>query len=125
RGKSDVLVRQLQGEIWRIVLAGQPLIDQRVERVTPAGRSPPQRLPQRQRLDAGLDAHGEGFRQRANDGVAGHVMHELGDGGRADRPDVARLIADRVEYWLVPIDRRLVAADPDRELARGRALRPT
>ena len=50
-------------------------------------------------------------------------MHELGDGGRTDRADVARLIADRVEHRLVRVERRLVATDPDRKLAARRALR--
>jgi hypothetical protein len=70
-----------------------------------------------------LHAHGEGLRQRAGDRIARHVVHELGDGGSADRPDIGGAIAHRVEHRLVLVECGLVAANPDRHLARRRTRR--
>jgi len=41
----------------------------------------------------------------------------------ADRPDVHRLIADGVEQRLLLVEDGAIAADPEGELARARALR--
>ena len=60
-------------------------------------------------------------RQRL-DRVAGAVVHQLGDRAGADRADIAGLVADRVEHLLVPVEDLLVAADPQRQPARGGAL---
>ena len=108
---------EAQRERRRVVLAGQELVDQPVEGAPAADRAGAHRLPQRQRLDAALDAHGEDLGQRGLDGIAGAVVHELGDRAGADRADVAGLVADGVEHGLVLVEDRLVAADPDRELA--------
>ena len=51
-------------------------------------------------------------------------MHELGDRRGADRPDIGRAITHRVENGLVPVICGLIAANPDRHLARRRAGRP-
>src|SRR5260370_35196443 len=76
-------------------------------------------FPQRERLDARLDAHREYFGERALGHVAGTVMHEVRHGGRAAWADVARLIAGRVEDRLVLVDDLGLAADP----SGGRACR--
>ena len=116
---ADVLVRELEREVRRIVLAGQPLVDQRIEGVAAPGRALAHRLPQRERLDAGLHAHREGLGQRADDRVARHVVHELRHRGAADRPDVAAWSPIASSTALCASNAAFVAADPDRELARS------
>ena len=70
----------------------------RVERALAPERALADRRPQRQRLDAGLHAHGEHLGQRALNRVARSVVHQLRDRAGADRADVAHLVADRVEH---------------------------
>jgi hypothetical protein len=83
---------ELEREGRRIVLAGQELVDQGIERKTAPGGALADRLPQRERLDARLHAHGEGFGKRTDEGIARHIMDELGH-GRAERiPDVRERI---------------------------------
>src|SRR5439155_16019950 len=55
----------------------------------------------------------------------GAIVHELGDRAGADRADVARLVADRVEHLFVAVEDLLVAADPEGETPGGGAPRPT
>ena len=50
-------------------------------------------------------------------------MDELGDRARAERPDMAHLVAHGVERGAVRLEHRLVAADQHGELARLRAAR--
>ena len=51
-------------------------------------------------------------------------MDELGNRGGTDRPDIGRAITHRFEDGLVPIICGLIAANPNRHLARLRAGRP-
>src|SRR4051794_17943298 len=120
--QRHVLVQQAQCEIGGIVGAGEEFAEP-VEGARPAGRALAYRLPQIERLDPGLDAHREDFGERHVHDRAGAVMNQLGDRAGADRPDVFRLVAHRVEHALVAIELLLVAADPDRHLAAGRAAR--
>jgi len=90
----------------------------------PAARPLPHRLPQRERIDARLDAHREDLGQRGLDDVARAVVDELRDRSGADRPDVVGLIADRVEHRPVLVEDLLVAADPQRQLPALGAARP-
>jgi hypothetical protein len=121
-GERHVLVGELEREGRRVVLAGQELVDQGIEREAAPDRALAHRLPQRERLDARLDAQGEGFRERTDERIARHVVDELGDRRGADRPDIGGLVAHRVEHGLVSVEHVLVPADPDRELA-GRCAR--
>src|SRR5215813_2042526 len=123
-GEGDVLVRQAQGEVRRIVLAAEELVRRPVEGPLAAGRTHAHGLPERQRLDARLHAERENLRQRGLDGVAGAIVDELGDRARANWSDVHRLVADRVQHGLVPFEHGLVTADPEGELARAGPARP-
>ena len=51
-------------------------------------------------------------------------MHQFSDRAGADQADIFNLVAHRVQAGPIGVKDRLVAADPDSELARGRALRP-
>jgi hypothetical protein len=51
-------------------------------------------------------------------------VHELGDRAGANRADIGGLVAHRVESGFVAVEYLLVAADPDRHLAAGRAAGP-
>src|SRR5205085_7656490 len=82
------------------------------------------RFPQRQRLDSSLDPDREHLGKRGLDAVAGAVVDELGDRAGADRADIARLVAHRVEDGFVAVEDLLVAADPQRELPGPSAARP-
>ena len=117
---SHVLVRQAQREGRRVVFVRQELVDQPVEAAPPAAGALPHRLPQRQRLDPGLDAHREDLGEAALHRIAGAIVHQLRDRAGADRADIAGLVADRVEHLLVPVEDLLVAADPQRQLAATR-----
>jgi hypothetical protein len=77
-----------------------------------------------ERLDPGLDPHRHDLGQRHANHRAGAVVHQLGDRAGADRADIARLVAHRVEHAFVAVELLLVAADPDRHLAAGGAARP-
>ena len=72
------------------------------------------------RVDAGLDAHREDLGERRCHYRAGAVVHELGDRAGADRADIGRLVAHRVEHALVAVEDLLIAADPDRHPAAPR-----
>src|SRR5208283_4541401 len=90
-----------------------------VEGAHPAGRTLPHRLPQLKRLDPGLDPHRKDLGERHAHHCTGAIVHELGDGAGADRADIGRLVAHRVEHRLVAVEDLLVAAGPDRHLAAG------
>src|SRR5437899_5258727 len=64
RRQSDVLVGQPQRERRWVELPRQELIGEPVERAPPASGALADRLPQRDRLDTGLDAHREDLGQR-------------------------------------------------------------
>src|SRR5262249_4029774 len=83
-------------------------------------RAPPDALPGRLRLDAGLHRQGERFGERLANAVADHVVGELADQARADRPRVEDLVAEGVEDRPHPPEDRALAPDPHREVARGR-----
>src|SRR3546814_3560382 len=51
------------------------------------------------------------------------IVHQLLYRSSADRADMARLIADLVEHRPVALEHRLIAADPDLQLAGGGAAR--
>jgi hypothetical protein len=51
-------------------------------------------------------------------------VDELGDRAGANRADIGRLVADRVEHPLEAVEDLLVTADPDRHLAAGRTRGP-
>src|SRR4030095_15865849 len=73
---------------------------------------------------ARLPAHGESLAHRLLNHVAAEIVHQLGDRGRADRTDIGNLVARRIEHRTIPLEDLLVAANPDRHLARvgaGRA----
>ena len=115
---------QPQRERRWVELPRQELIGEPVERAPPAAGALADRLPQRDRLDTGLDAHREDLGQRGLHDVAGAVVNELRDRARADGPDVVGLIADRVENRLVTFEHVLVAADPESQATRLGATRP-
>ena len=115
--QRHVLVGEAQRERRRVVFAGQELVDYTVERAPAADCAGAHRLPQLQRLHPALDAHGKDLGQRRLNGIAGAVVHELGHRAGADRADVAGRVAEGVEHGLVPVEDRLVAANPDRKLA--------
>ena len=73
-GERNVLVGEPERERRRIVLARQELVYQRIERITAPSRALADRLPQRERLDARLHTHGEGFGKHTDDCIAGHIM---------------------------------------------------
>ena len=79
--------------------------------------------PEGQRVDAGLDAHSEHFGQGGLHDVAGAVMHQLGDGAAANRPDIVGGVADGVEDGFVLVEYGPVAAHPDGQAAAGGAGR--
>ena len=54
----------------------------------------------------------------------GGVVHQLGDGARTDRADIACRVAHPVQHRLVFIECCLVAADPDRQAAAIGPARP-
>ena len=113
-------MQQAQREIGGVVGAGEELAEP-VEGTGAAGRALAHRLPQFERIDAGLDAHREDFGERDIHDRARAIVHELGDRAGADRADIFRLVAHRIENALVAVELLLVAADPDRHLARGSA----
>ena len=77
------------------------------------------RLPQRQRIDAGLHAHGEHLGERDVDRCSpARLCTSLATEPAPIGADVARLVAHRVEHRFVLVEHRLVAAHPDRQLAR-------
>ena len=51
-------------------------------------------------------------------------MHQLCHRAGADRPDIAGLVADRVEHFLVAVEDLLVTADPQCQPARRGTARP-
>src|SRR5438874_1810128 len=51
-------------------------------------------------------------------------QRQIGDPAGADRADIARLVAHRVEHGLIAIEDLLVAADPKRQLPAPSAARP-
>ena len=73
-GERNVLVGEPERERRRIVLARQELVYQRIERITAPSRALADRLPQRERLDARLHTHGEGFGKHTDDCIARHIM---------------------------------------------------
>src|SRR3989442_1731049 len=123
-GEAHVLVRQAQREARRLVLVLQEIVAEPVVETLAAVGALAHGFPERERLESRLHAHREDLGERGLHGIARAVVHELGDGAGADRPDVGRLVAHRVEHGLVALEDLLVAADPDGELARLRAARP-
>ena len=105
-------------------MAGQKLIEQAVERQAAAGNALTHGFPQCHRVHSGFHAHGERLSKCAGDRIARHVVHELGYRRGADRPDIGRAIAHRVEHGLVPVKCGFVATNPDRHLARRSTRRP-
>ena len=55
-------------------------------------------LPQGERLNPGLDPHGEDLRQHHLDPVSGAVLHELGHRDGTDGADVARSVAVGIQW---------------------------
>src|SRR5882724_9048216 len=123
-GEAHVLVGEAQGEVRRIVLAAEELVRHPVEGALAPERTLTHRLPEGERLHPRLHAHGEDFRERGLNRVAGAVVYELGDGAGADGPHVNGLVSDGVEHRLVAEENVLVAPHPERELARARPARP-
>src|SRR5262249_56843429 len=115
--------RTAEGDGRGIEVPGQHSAGGPVDRRAPPAGARGHGLPEREGLDARLDAHREDFGQSRLHDVTGAVVDELGDRARADRPDVVRLIADRVEYGLQALEEVLVAADPEGEPARLGAAR--
>ena len=117
RGERDVLVRKPEREARRVILSGQEEGRDVIEGATAAYGALPDRLEESVRLHARAHAHREGLRETSLDDVAREVVDQLGDEPGADRADIGRLIADRVEHLLVCVEHLLVASEPDRELA--------
>ena len=92
------LCASFEREIGRLELALQELVAHALESALAAQRALADRRPQRERLHPGLDAHREDFGQRGLNRVARGVVDQLRDRAGADRPDVAHLVADRVEH---------------------------
>jgi hypothetical protein len=69
----------------RVILTGQELVNQRIERKSAPNRTLADRLPKRKRIYARLHAQSEGFGERADDCIARHIVDELGRRGAADR----------------------------------------
>src|SRR5215813_14903909 len=51
-------------------------------------------------------------------------MHQLGNGARPNRPDVVRLISNRIEHVFILVENRFIAPNPDRQAPRAGALWP-
>jgi hypothetical protein len=87
------------------------------------GRALADGLPERERIDSGLDAERHDLREHRLQREAGRVVDELRDRAGADRADVERLVADCLQKRQVPVVDRLLAANPERELSRLRTAR--
>ena len=74
-------------------------------------------LPQGLRLDAGLDAHGEGLGQRRLQNITAAIVHQFGNRAGSDGPDVIGLVAHRTQCRETALEGCFVAADPDCETA--------
>jgi len=79
---ATVLGGELEGEVRRIVFAGQELIEQAVEREAAAADALAHRFPQRRGVHAGFHAHRERLGERTCDRIARHIVHELGGPSR-------------------------------------------
>ena len=116
-------MRKANGEVGGIVLAVEEMLRQAVEGALAAGRALPQRLEERQRLDAAFHAQSEDLGKRRLDGEARGVVRKLRHGTGADRADVEGLIADRLQDGQVLVVGRAIAADPDGKLSGLSAFR--
>src|SRR6516165_9201018 len=67
--ERHILVSKLKCKCRRVVLTGQELINQRIERESAPNRTLADRLPKRKRIHARLHAQGEGFGERADNCV--------------------------------------------------------
>ena len=89
------------------------MLGQSLKGSTASRGAPAYGLPQRQRLDAGFNPHGEHLGQGALDDVTRAVVHQLGDGAAADGAHVVGLVADGVQHGLAPLVDLPVPAHPD------------
>jgi hypothetical protein len=124
--EADVLSGESQAEHRRVVLAAEHgLRHPLVEVVHAPERASSEPLPDRLGLDARLDAERERLGHGLADAVADHVVHELADRARADRPRVEHLVPDGIEDRLHALVDGPVAPHHHRQVARrGAGLAP-
>ena len=84
---------ETQGEVGRVVAVYEEVVGETLEGAAPALRSLTDGEPKIERVNAGLDAHGEDFGEAGLDDVSGAVVDQLGDGAGSDGADVVGLVA--------------------------------
>ena len=97
---------------------------QGVETPTPAKRALPHGFPKRVWLQAGLHTHGECLCQGCAHDVSRQVVHQLRNRTGTDGTDIAGGVAHGIQYRLILVEGRFVAADPDRHFAALGAVGP-
>ena len=118
--EADVLVRKAQREAGRIEVACEECVRVSVgERASSPYRAIGDRLEERFRVHARLDAERQALGNDCLQAVTDAVVHQLCDAARSYRSDVAHLVADGVQRGLYSLVHFAVAADHDRKPARA------
>src|SRR5207248_6424099 len=95
-----------------------------IKSLAPAQGAMTHGLPEHERIHTGLDPHRKGLGQGGLENIARTVMHQLGNGASANRPDIVRLVSDRIEHVFILLVDRFIAPNPDRQPPRTGSLRP-